>query len=358
MRFVDEATIVVQSGRGGSGSASLRRARHVPKGGPDGGDGGKGGDVVFRATSRLLTLYDFRTQRMFQAENGLNGKGQDKYGRNGEDLVIDVPVGTTLLEVDEDGVEKPVADLTNDGQEFVCCAGGIGGRGNLHFKSSINRAPKFAESGKPGEERRIRLELKVIADAGLLGLPNAGKSTFLSAVSAARPKIASYPFTTLAPNLGVLEDIHGRRLIIADIPGLIEGASSGLGLGHKFLKHVERTRFLVHILSGEDADPENPAAGFTVLDDELRAFDPELAEKPQIRVINKIDILPAERLAALRANAPADVLFVSALTGEGLEPLLDDMWQRMETMDETPEPAPDDSVGNTAAHSEERDDSE
>ena len=334
MRFVDEATIVVRSGKGGSGSASLMRARHVPKGGPDGGDGGKGGDVLFRATTRMLTLYDFRVKAQFDAENGLNGKNQDKCGRNGEDLLIEVPVGTMLMLKNEDDTETPIADLTSDGQEFIACAGGIGGRGNLHFKSSTNRAPRFAEPGRPGEERKLRLELKVIADAGLLGLPNAGKSTFLTAVSAARPKIASYPFTTLTPNLGVLEDVLGHRLIIADIPGLIEGASAGLGLGHKFLKHVERTRFLVHILSGEDADPENPAAGFTVLDEELRAFDPELAEKPQIRVINKIDILPAERLAALRANAPADVLFISALTGEGLDVLLKDMWQRMETMDE------------------------
>ncbi len=338
MRFVDEATIVVRSGKGGNGSASLRRARHVPKGGPDGGDGGKGGDVVFRASSRLLTLYDFRAQRMFEAENGKNGQGQDKYGRAGVDLLIEVPVGTLLLQENEDGTHTPVADLTADGQEFVACAGGEGGRGNLHFKSSINRAPKYAEPGKPGEEKRIRLELKVIADAGLLGLPNAGKSTFLSAVSAARPKIAAYPFTTLAPNLGVVEGPDGRRLIIADIPGLIEGASEGQGLGHKFLRHVERTRFLVHILSGEDADPENPAEGFRMLDEELRAFDPELAEKPQIRVINKIDILPAKRLKALRANAPADVLFVSALTGAGIPELLARMWERYEALGQSAEP--------------------
>lgn len=333
MRFVDEATITVRSGHGGRGSASLRRAKNLPKGGPDGGDGGKGGDVVFCASPRLLTLYDFRAQRMFEAENGANGQAQDKNGRGGEDLVIEVPVGTQVFLEGEDGERTLLADLKRIGQRFTACPGGEGGRGNLHFKSSVNRAPKRAEPGLPGVEKRLRLELKVIADAGLLGLPNAGKSTFLSAVSAARPKIASYPFTTLTPNLGVVEGqtpaLTGRRLIIADIPGLIEGASEGLGLGHKFLKHVERTRFLVHILSGEDADPENPAAGYDLLDDELRAFDPELAEKPQIRVINKIDILPAERLAALKENAPADVIFVSALTGEGLPKLLDEMWARM-----------------------------
>ncbi|MBI5519604.1 MAG: GTPase ObgE [Desulfovibrio sp.] len=363
MRFVDEASITVRSGKGGNGSASLRRAKNLPKGGPDGGDGGKGGDVVFCASQRLLTLYDFRAQRMFEAENGKNGQSQDKNGRGGEDLVIEVPVGTQIFletarapvldeygdalddEAGDESGEAPeqggkgggrvlLADLKRPGMRFVACPGGEGGRGNLHFKSSVNRAPKKAEAGKPGQEKRLRLELKVIADAGLLGLPNAGKSTFLTAVSAARPKIAAYPFTTLTPNLGVVEgqtpQTTGRRLIIADIPGLIEGASEGLGLGHKFLKHVERTRFLVHILAGDDADPENPAAGFAMLDEELRAFDPELAEKPQIRVINKIDILPPERLAALRQSAPADVLFVSALTGEGLPALLAEMWQRLD----------------------------
>ncbi|SNR67219.1 GTP-binding protein [Humidesulfovibrio mexicanus] len=333
MRFVDEAVITVRSGKGGNGSASLRRAKNLPKGGPDGGDGGKGGDVVFCASPRLLTLYDFRAQRLFEAENGQNGQSQDKNGRGGEDLVIEVPVGTQLFFEADDGERHMLADLRRAGQRFVACPGGDGGRGNLHFKSSVNRAPKRAEAGRAGQEKRLRLELKVIADAGLLGLPNAGKSTFLSAVSAARPKIAAYPFTTLTPNLGVVEgqtpELAGRRLIIADIPGLIEGASEGLGLGHTFLKHVERTRFLVHILSGEDADPENPAAGFAMLDEELRAFDPELAQKPQIRVINKIDVLSAERMEALRANAPEGVLFVSALTGEGLPALLDEMWRRM-----------------------------
>jgi len=333
MRFVDEAAIIVRSGKGGNGSASLRRAKNLPKGGPDGGDGGKGGDVVFIARVRLLTLYDFRVKSMFEAENGVNGRGQDKYGRAGEDLVIEVPVGTMLLEDDPDGDEPLLlADLSRPDEPFVVCPGGAGGRGNLHFKSSTNRAPKQAETGKPGQEKRLLLKLKVMADAGLLGLPNAGKSTFLSAVSAARPKIAAYPFTTLVPNLGVVEDAGGRRLVIADIPGLIEGASQGAGLGYQFLKHVERTRFLVHILSGEDADPENPEAGYAMLNEELRAFDAELADKPQIRVINKIDILEPKRLAALRKHAPRDILFVSALTGEGLPALLAEMWRRYEAL--------------------------
>ncbi len=352
MRFVDEASIIVRSGKGGKGSASLRRAKNVPKGGPDGGDGGKGGDVVFVASTRLLTLYDFRVKSMFEAENGVNGQNQDKYGRNGEDLVIEVPVGTMLLEENpEDGEQVLLADLSRPDVPFVVCPGGMGGRGNLHFKTSTNRAPTRAEPGMPGVEKRLLLKLKVMADAGLLGLPNAGKSTFLSAVSAARPKIAAYPFTTLVPNLGVVENASGRRLVIADIPGLIEGASQGAGLGYQFLKHVERTRFLVHILSGEDADPENPEAGYAMLNEELRAFDAELAAKEQIRVINKIDILEPARLASLRKNAPADILFVSALTGEGLPALLAEMWRRYDAMSP---PEPDETGGTGGAGEDEQ----
>jgi GTPase len=226
MRFVDEATITIRSGRGGKGAVSFRREKYVPKGGPDGGDGGKGGDVIFRVSDNLLTLYDLRMQRLFEAENGRPGMGSAKYGRAGKDLVIEVPVGTLLYEVREED-EELVADLTLPGQEMVVARGGMGGQGNLHFKSPTNRAPRYAQPGEEGQEKRIRLELKILADVGLVGLPNAGKSTFIAQVSAARPKIASYPFTTLTPNLGVVRNDAGRRLVIADIPGLIEGAHEG-----------------------------------------------------------------------------------------------------------------------------------
>ncbi len=333
MRFVDEARIGIKAGKGGKGCVSFRREKFVPKGGPDGGDGGKGGDVIFRAEPRLLTLYDFRLKRHYEARNGQPGMGSQRHGKSAEDLVIDVPVGTLLFETQDDGSERLVADLSEPGVEVVVAKGGRGGKGNLHFKSSTMRAPRFAQPGEEGEERTLRLELKILADVGLLGLPNAGKSTFIAAVSAARPKIAAYPFTTLTPNLGVIEDDKGRQLVIADIPGLIEGASQGLGLGHRFLKHVERTRFLVHILSVEEIhlEDEQPFAGFDLLDEELAAYDPELGRKPQIRVVNKIDLWPADRLQVLRQAIEArgeKVFLVSALRGDGLEELLDEIWRR------------------------------
>ncbi|MBI9080581.1 MAG: GTPase ObgE [Pseudodesulfovibrio sp.] len=336
MRFVDEATIKVISGKGGNGCASLRREANVPKGGPDGGDGGKGGDLIFRGSSRLMTLYDFRLRRLYTARNGEQGMGRDRYGKAADDLYIDLPIGTLVYEVieDEDGNthEELIADLVEDGTEVIICKGGRGGRGNLHFKTSTNRTPRFAETGFPGEEKQIRLELKILADVGLLGLPNAGKSTFISQVSAARPKIAAYPFTTLVPNLGVVENDDFKRLIIADIPGLIEGASAGLGLGITFLKHVERTRFLVHILSSEDLNRDNPADGYDMLEQELNQYDAELSQKPQIKVINKIDLLDADELADIKAkvaNSGEKVFFISALTGEGVDALLDEMWVQL-----------------------------
>ncbi|WP_316896761.1 GTPase ObgE [Pseudodesulfovibrio indicus] len=341
MKFVDEATIKVTSGKGGSGCASLRREANLPKGGPDGGDGGKGGDVIFRASERLVTLYDFRLKRNYIARNGQPGMGRDKYGKAAEDLVVELPVGTLIFEVteDEDGnvSERLIADLVEDGMEVTICEGGRGGRGNLHFKSSINRTPRYAEPGFPGEEKQLRLELKILADVGLLGLPSAGKSTFIAQVSAARPKIAAYPFTTLVPNLGVIENDEFDRMVIADIPGLIEGASEGRGLGITFLKHVERTRFLVHILAAEDVNRDDPTDGYEMLNQELAQYNPEMALKPQIKVINKIDTLSEEELAELKAKVEATgekVYFISALTGEGVDELIAEMWRRLDLLNQ------------------------
>lgn len=340
MRFVDEASIMVRSGKGGNGCASLRREANLPKGGPDGGDGGKGGDVIFRGSDRLMTLYDFRLQRNYFAKNGEQGMGRDRYGKAADNLYVDLPVGTLLFEVTEheDGsvTEKFISDLREDGTEIVICEGGKGGRGNLHFKSSTNRTPRYAEPGFPGEEKRIRLELKILADVGLLGLPSAGKSTFISKISAARPKIAAYHFTTLVPNLGVIENDNYERMVIADIPGLIEGAHEGRGLGIQFLKHVERTRFLVHILAAEDINRENPIDGYEMLTQELIEYSPELGDKTQIKVVNKIDTLSEEDLADIKTKMEASgekVFFISALTGEGIDELLEEMWRQLALLD-------------------------
>ncbi len=344
MRFVDQANITVSSGKGGNGCASFRRERFIPKGGPNGGDGGKGGDVILRASATLLTLYDFRLKRHYEAKNGQPGMGKDRYGKAADDLVIDLPIGTLVYEIlsDEETGETSetlVADLVQQGAEKVICLGGRGGRGNLHFKSATNRAPRFAEEGKAGQTRQLRLELKILADVGLLGLPNAGKSTFIAAVSAAKPKIAAYPFTTLVPNLGVIEREAWQRMVIADIPGLIEGASKGLGLGHTFLRHVERTRFLLHILSAEELRPQedNPFYGYELLNEELHYFDPRLSEKKQILVVNKIDLLEPEQFNILQKKAQEqslDIQFISALTGQGLESLLTKLWAVFLSLDE------------------------
>lgn len=338
MRFVDEAVITVRSGKGGSGCVSFRREKFIPKGGPDGGDGGGGGDVILRASSRLLSLYDFRLKRLYEAENGRPGQGSQCNGRNGHDLILDLPVGTQVFLLRDGRQSGFLGDLAQDGDVLLVARGGRGGKGNEHFKSSTMRAPRFAQPGEPGEEYTLGLELKILADCGLLGLPNAGKSTFISKVSAARPKIADYAFTTLEPNLGVMLD-HGnydRRMVIADIPGLVEGAHTGYGLGHRFLRHVERTRFLVHILSVEDMDQDDPFAGFALINAELVLFSPELAQRRQIEVINKIDLLSDDQLAALRARAREegrDIFFISARDEEGLEPLVDTMWRLQTELD-------------------------
>jgi len=330
MRFIDEATITVRSGKGGHGCVSFRREKYIPRGGPDGGDGGKGADVIFRASDALLTLYDLRLKRKYEAKNGSPGQGRQKYGKAADDLLIEVPRGTQFFELDEEDGKTLVADLVEDGQEFVACQGGRGGKGNLHFASSTMRTPRFAQPGEEGEEKRLSLELKVLADVGIIGLPNAGKSTFIAAISRAKPKIAPYPFTTLTPNLGVIDGDYGRRLVLADIPGLIEGAHEGQGLGHRFLKHVERSSILVHILSAEDVAPEDFSAGFDLVDGELALFDERLAKRPQLRVINKIDLLSPEALDALRQAARdtgVEASFMSALTGEGVEDVLERIWK-------------------------------
>lgn len=342
MRFVDEAIVTVRSGKGGHGCVSFRREKFIPKGGPDGGDGGDGGSVILRGSSRLLSLYDFRLKRLYEAQNGRPGQGSQCHGRKGEDLCLDLPVGTQVYLLKDGKHGELLADLAEADQEVVIARGGMGGKGNEFFKSSTMRAPRFAQPGEEGEEFTLALSLKILADCGLLGLPNAGKSTFISQISAAKPKIAPYPFTTLEPNLGVMLDDgdYERRMVIADIPGLVEGAHEGTGLGHRFLKHVERTRFLVHLLSLQDIDfdPEgNPWAGFELINGELEAFDEALAKRPQIQVINKVDLAEPGQLEYLKARAEAEgreLFFISAKTREGLEPLEEAMWKAKEGLEE------------------------
>ena len=315
----------------GHGCVSFRREKFVPRGGPDGGDGGDGGSVILKVDERLLSLYDFRANRLYEAKNGHPGQGGQRSGKSGEDLEIGLPAGTLVFMQNPDG-ERLLADLSAPGSRVMAARGGRGGKGNEHFKSSTMRAPRFAQPGETGEEFTLRLELKILADVGLIGLPNAGKSTFLSRVSAARPKIADYPFTTLTPNLGVManEANPDKRLIMADIPGLIEGAHTGLGLGSRFLKHVERTRFLVHILSAEYVSDDAPWAGFELINEELRRFDQELAGRRQIEVVSKIDLLSPERLSALQSRARDEgrrIFFVCALRGEHMRELVAEIWR-------------------------------
>ena len=286
MRFVDEAVIVVEAGDGGNGVASFRREKFVPFGGPDGGDGGRGGNVYVQADDDISTLVDFRYTRRFQAERGKNGSGANCSGRGGEDIVLKVPIGTTIVDMTSGDI---IGDLIADGQRVLVAAGGHGGLGNTHFKSSTNRAPRKCTSGGEGESREIRLELKVLADVGLLGMPNAGKSTFIRAVSAAKPKVADYPFTTMVPNLGVVDVDRHRSFVMADIPGLIEGAAEGAGLGIRFLKHLARTRILLHIVDVQPIDGSDPAYNAKAILAELEKFSPTLAQLSVVLVLNKLD---------------------------------------------------------------------
>ena len=301
MKFFDEARIEVIAGNGGNGSASFRREKYVPRGGPDGGDGGRGGSIWAVADCNLNTLIDFRYTRIFRGQHGENGRGADCYGKGGEDMVLRFPVGTIITDAASGEV---LADLDQDGKRELIAKGGQGGLGNIHFKSSVNRAPRQCTPGEEGERRELQLELKVLADVGLLGLPNAGKSTFIRAVSAAKPKVADYPFTTLHPNLGVVRVDHNRSFVIADIPGLIEGAAEGAGLGHRFLRHLQRTRLLLHLVDISPFDPEaDPARDALAILEELRKYDAALYNMPRWLIINKVDLLPADertqRIAAL-----------------------------------------------------------
>lgn len=325
MKFIDEATIKVYAGDGGNGAATFRREKYEPRGGPSGGDGGRGGSIFVIADRNINTLVDYRFTRVFHAQRGENGRSADCYGKQGDDMLLRVPVGTVITDKEAGRV---LADLAHDGDRALLAKGGTGGLGNIHFKSSTNRAPRQCTKGEEGEQFELYLELKVLADVGLLGIPNAGKSTFIRAVSAARPKVADYPFTTLHPNLGVVRVDTNRSFVIADIPGLIEGAADGAGLGHRFLRHLARTRLLLHIVDiapfDENIDPVHEARAIV---EELRKYDETLYNKPRWLVLNKIDMLPeserdAKRVAFLREfgwDAPS--FSISALSGEGCQAL-------------------------------------
>ncbi len=345
MKFVDEATIDVAAGHGGAGCVSFRREKFIPYGGPNGGDGGRGGSVWAVADRNLNTLIDYRYARRHEARNGEPGRGSDQFGAAGDDIVLRMPVGTIVTDLDRGEV---IAELLTDGQRVLLAQGGDGGFGNLHYKSSTNRAPRQSTPGWPGEARKLKLELRVLADVGLLGMPNAGKSTLIAAVSNARPKIADYPFTTLHPNLGVVRVGPEQSFVVADIPGLIEGAAEGAGLGHQFLRHLQRTRLLLHVVDiAPFDDGVDPVAQAKAILAELKKYDPALHAKPRWLVLNKIDKLPAEERAArvagfvrrMRWKGPA--FAISALAREGLEPLVRAVYEHVAAAKREPEPTVD-----------------
>ena len=325
MKYIDEAIIQVMAGKGGDGAASFRREKFIPKGGPSGGDGGRGGSIFAIADRNINTLVDYRFARMHRARSGENGRGSDCYGKGADDIVLRMPVGTVITHA---ATGEAVADLARDGQKALLAKGGSGGLGNLHFKSSTNRAPRQFTHGEPGEEFELKLELKVLADVGLLGMPNAGKSTLIRAVSAARPKVADYPFTTMHPNLGVVRVDQNRSFVMADIPGLIEGAAEGAGLGHRFLKHLARTRLLLHVVDIAPLDESlDPVREANAIVEELRKYDEALYRKPRWLVLNKADMLPENERNKLCGQFIRDLgwnsksFVISALTGDGCKEL-------------------------------------
>jgi len=343
MRFVDEAIVKVQAGHGGRGAVSFRREKFIPFGGPDGGDGGKGADIYLVAVQGINTLADFRFNRTFRAPNGTAGSGQECTGAGGVDLEVPVPIGTTVVDVD---TQEELGDLMHDGQRLLVAKGGKGGWGNVRYKSSTRRTPRKAMPGLEGEKRELRLEMKVIADVGLLGLPNAGKSTLIRAVSAAKPKVADYPFTTLHPNLGVVSIGEGRSFVMADIPGLIEGAADGAGLGITFLKHLQRTRILLHLVDIAPPDPEaDPVVDARAIVKELKKFSPQLAEKERWLILNKLDAMPAEEAdkrckdIVRRLRWKGQVHRISGLARTGTQRLCQDIMTRLEEIAPIPEEA-------------------
>jgi GTP-binding protein len=331
MKFIDEVVIEVQAGKGGDGCVSFRREKYVPRGGPDGGDGGRGGNVLMSADRSLCTLMDHRYIKHYRAPHGEPGRGSDQFGKAGTDLIVRVPMGTLVFNADTNAL---LVDLSSDGAKQIVAQGGNGGHGNLHYKSATNQAPRKAEPGQPGQKVSLRLELKLLADVGVIGLPNVGKSTLVSRISRAQPKIADYPFTTLVPTLGVVARGEGESFVIADVPGLIEGAHQGVGLGDRFLRHLERCKLLLHLITwhpGEPAEPEQLINHLEVLERELVLYDQKLSQKPRLIAISKIDLTEVraliEPVRALLANRSMPVLAFSAVTGEGLPELIHALFQ-------------------------------
>jgi len=332
VKFIDETVITLQAGNGGAGCVSFRRERFIPRGGPDGGDGGKGGDIIIVATAKKRTFYHFQHKKLFKSQKGTYGQGSNKKGKDGQKLILEVPVGTIIRDAD---TEEVIKDLRCDGESFVLAAGGRGGQGNARFKTSKNRTPRFAQPGEPGEALTVKLDLKLLADVGIIGLPNAGKSTLISSISSAHPKIGNYPFTTLYPVLGVVQTGWGEPFIMADIPGLVEGAHKGVGLGIKFLKHIERTRILVHIIDAAAIDPDNPLSSYKTICNELAEYDTVLAKKSQIVVLNKLDLPGAPVNADIFREALENktVVSISSATGAGIDELKSEIVQLLDKPD-------------------------